>query len=121
MPTVGQLVMHRRRDGGRQTLVLEGELDLVTAPDLEDTVAALCLGGARQLVLDMRRVAFIDSSGLRTILASMDMCAQNGCEFLLIPGNGACLRLFELTGMIDDLPLREADELAEPPAAARGT
>jgi len=103
--------MSRSRDGSRQTLVLQGELDLVTAPDLEDIVAALCLEGASELVLDMRQVVFMDSSGLRTVLASMDMCRLSGCELMLIPGTGAPRRLFELTGVIGDLPLREADEL----------
>ena len=111
MPSVGQLVIKSSREGSRQTLVLQGELDLVTAPDLEDTVAALCLEGAGELVLDMRQVAFIDSSGLRTVLASVDMCRLHRCELMILPGRGACRRLFELTGVIDDLPLSEADEL----------
>jgi anti-anti-sigma factor len=116
MPSVGQLLLNRSRDGSRHTLALRGELDLVTAPDVEDTVAALCLDGAQELVLDLREVVFIDSSGLRTVLASMDMCRLHGCELLVIPGSGACRRLFELTGAIDDLPLHEPDELIEPSA-----
>jgi anti-sigma B factor antagonist len=116
MPSVGQLLISESRDGVRRTLVLSGELDLVTAPELEDTVAALCLDGAGELVLDVRGVLFMDSSGLRTVLAAMDMCRQNGCEFLLIPDTGACRRVFELTGVIDDLPLGEPDELVEPTA-----
>jgi anti-anti-sigma factor len=114
MPSVGQLNITRAQDGGRHTLTLEGELDLVTAPELEDMIAALCLDGARELVLDMRRVAFMDSSGLRTVLAAVDMCRQHGCELMVISGAGACRRLFELTGVIDDLPLYEPEELAEP-------
>jgi anti-sigma B factor antagonist len=114
MPSVGQLIIRRARDGTRHTLSLDGELDLVTAPELEDTIAALCLDGAQELVLDMRRVGFMDSSGLRTVLAGMDMCRQHDCEFMVIPDTGACRRLFELTGVIDDLPLREAEELGEP-------
>jgi anti-sigma B factor antagonist len=110
MPSVGQLNLSRTREGARSTLVLDGELDLVTAPELEDTIAALCLEGTRELVLDMRRVLFMDSSGLRTVLASMDMCRLHGCEAMLIPG-AACRRLFEITGVVGDLPLREADEL----------
>jgi hypothetical protein len=35
---------------------------------------------------------------------------------MLVPGDGPCRRLFEITGVLDDLPIREADELAEPPA-----
>jgi len=111
MPTVGQLLITRSLDGSRHTLSLQGELDLVTAPELEDTVAEICLNGPQEIVLDMRHVLFMDSSGLRTVLASMDMCRLRGCEFMLVPGNGACRRLFEITGVIDDLPLREADEL----------
>ena len=63
MPSIGQLIIGRGRDGARHTLSLDGELDLVTAPELEDTIAALCLDGARELVLDMRRVVFMDSRG----------------------------------------------------------
>jgi len=111
MPSVGELVITRSRERSRQTLSLRGELDLVTAPELEDTVAALCLEGAQELLLDLRQVVFMDSSGLRTVLASMDMCRSHGCELMLIPGNGAPRRLFELTGVIGDLPLRAADEL----------
>jgi anti-sigma B factor antagonist len=114
MPSVGQLSIRRARDGARRTLSLEGELDIVTAPELEDTIAGFCVDGARELVLDMRGVTFMDSSGLRTVLAGMDMCREAGCEFGLIPDTGACRRLFELTGVIDDLPLREPDELSEP-------
>lgn len=110
MPSVGQLVISRTREDGRHTLALQGELDLVTAPELEDTVAALCLEGARELVLDMRQVVFMDSSGLRTVLASMDMCRQHGCELMVVPG-AAGRRLFEITGVIDDLPLQETDEV----------
>ncbi len=110
MPSVGQLIISRTREEARHTIVLQGEVDLVTAPELEDTVAALCLGGAQELMLDMRQVVFMDSSGLRTVLASMDMCRLHGCELMLIPGT-ACRRLFEITGVIDDLPLSETDEL----------
>jgi anti-anti-sigma factor len=58
----------------------------------------------------MRLVVFMDSSGLRTVLASMDMCRLHGCELMLVPG-AACRRLFEITGVLDDLPLRESDEV----------
>ena len=109
MSSVGKIVISHTREDARHTLALTGELDLVTAPELEDTVAALCLEGAAQLVLDMRQVVFVDSSGLRTVLASMDMCRLHGCELMLIPG-AACRRLFEITGVVDDLPLLETDE-----------
>ena len=109
MPSVGQLVIGHTREDSRHTLVLRGELDLVTAPGLEDKVAALCLEGARELVLDMRQVVFMDSSGLRTVLASMDMCRAHGCELMVVPGSAA-RRLFEITGVINDVPLQQTDD-----------
>ena len=42
------------------------------------------------------------------------MCREHGCELMVIPDAGACRRLFELTGVIDDLPLRDPAELGEP-------
>jgi anti-anti-sigma factor len=116
MPSVGELRINRSSEGPSHTLLLRGELDLVTAPEVEDIVASLCLAKAREITLDLRQVVFMDSSGLRTILAAMDMCRVHGCEFMLVPGDGPCRRLFEITGVLDDLPIREADELAEPPA-----
>jgi anti-anti-sigma factor len=110
VPSVGELIIGHSHEDERHTLVLQGELDLVTAPELEDKVAALCLQGAGELVLDMRQIVFMDSSGLRTVLASMDMCRLHGVELMLVPGV-ACRRLFEITGVIDDLPLLETDEL----------
>lgn len=109
MPSVGQLATAHTREEGRDTLVLRGELDLVTAPELEDKVAALCLEGVRELVLDLRHVVFMDSSGLRTVLASMDMCRLHGCEFVVVPGSAA-RRLFEITGVIKDVPLQDTDD-----------
>lgn len=110
MPPVGKLVISRTREDARHTIALEGEMDLITAPELEDTVAALCLDGARELVLDLRQVVFMDSSGLRTVLASIDMCRLHSCELMLIQG-AASRRLFEITGVLGDLPLLETDEL----------
>jgi anti-anti-sigma factor len=45
--------------------VLEGELDLVTARDLDEAVSR---DGQRELVLDIENLTFIDSSGLRTLI-----------------------------------------------------
>jgi anti-sigma B factor antagonist len=109
MAQTGQLQIAHDRDGSRERLALFGELDVVTAAGLDGAVERLLAGQARSLVLDLRGVTFIDSSGLRTILTAWDSCREAGCEFLLIPDSGACMRLFEITGVLDDLPLWEPE------------
>jgi anti-sigma B factor antagonist len=97
---------HRQQD--RHTLVLTGELDLASAPELEGMVAQACADGAREIVLDLSRLRFIDSSGLKAILSARSLCATNGCELYLTPGQEPVQRLFELTRVIDRLQFRES-------------
>jgi anti-anti-sigma factor len=101
---------------GRHTLLLRGELDLATAAGLESTVLGLFVEGVSAVELDLSRLTFMDSTGLRAVLRAQELCAEHGCDFLVIPGSGQVLRLLELTGTIDALPL--ADAHPSPPPGA---
>ena len=101
---------------GRHTLLLRGELDLATAPGLETPVLGLCREGVSAVELDLSRLTFMDSTGLRAVLRAQELCAEHGCDFLVIPGSGQVQRLLELTGTTDVLPL--ADAHPSPPAEA---
>jgi anti-anti-sigma factor len=93
----------------RYTLVLTGELDLASAPVLEAATVRLCANGANEIVFDLGRLSFIDSTGLRTILSSMNLCEEHLCDFWLLPGPRAIQRLFELAGLLERLPFRERE------------
>lgn len=87
-------------DGGRRLLALRGELDLAHAPDLEQVVRNMCRDGVREIVVDLRGIAFIDSSGLRALLSSMSVCEERGCRYVLDPELPmAVKRLFEVAGV----------------------
>ncbi|HEX4189144.1 MAG TPA: STAS domain-containing protein [Solirubrobacteraceae bacterium] len=92
--------------GGTHTLMLTGELDMATAPDLE-TVVTACAGNAGRLALDLSRLTFIDSTGLRLVLLTQQLCREAGAEFAVIPGPTLVQRVFELTGVVDRLPFRD--------------
>ena len=98
--------------GSRHTLVLTGELDLASATTLEARVAELCADGASEVVLDLSGLTFIDSTGLRTILAGMKLCEEHQRGFWLIPGPSAVQRLFELSGLLEQLPFRAPEASA---------
>jgi len=107
MASVGELRIDHERERSRQTIALAGELDLVTSPALSEAVDRALDSGVKELTLDLRGLVFMDSSGLRALLASWDACRARRCELRVIPDRGACLRLFEITGVIDELPLSE--------------
>ena len=85
----------------RSQLVCSGEIDLSTAPRLEAETGRLCAAGASEIVLDLRKVSFMDSSGLKATLASQRLCQEQGRGFSVIPGQAQVQRLFEITAMYD--------------------
>jgi anti-sigma B factor antagonist len=83
-----------------ETCVLapKGELDLASAPALVERAEAQLEGGTRALVLDLRDLAFIDSTGLGAI-AGIDRAARKaGVPFSLVPGPANVQRVFEISG-----------------------
>jgi anti-anti-sigma factor len=89
---------------------LSGELDITSASELEQVVKARLVAEAPAgLVLDLGELTFVDSTGLRAIVAVVDACKEHGCDLAILPGTRAVQRLFELTGLIDVLPFRAAE------------
>jgi anti-sigma B factor antagonist len=83
-----------------------GELDVATVGQLAAQIQELRDVGFKHLVLDLRRLEFIDSSGLHLILQLDSDARKDACEFAIIIGPPAVQRLFELTGTAEHLPFR---------------
>lgn len=89
-------------------VVVSGELDLATAPTL-DAAVRRAMAIARDVVLDLSAVRFIDSTGLYTIIGAVREAQTSGIE-LRISSNlrPQVARLFQLVGMAGTLPFAEA-------------
>jgi anti-sigma B factor antagonist len=87
-----------------------GELDLATGPVLERTLRELEESGFDRLVVDLRGVEFMDSSGLRLIMRWAEIARRDGCDLSLIAGPPGVQRVFETTGLLDRLTFVEAPE-----------
>jgi anti-sigma B factor antagonist len=94
-------------------LSLRGDLDLASGPELERAALRVRRARPARLVLDLTRLSFLDSCGLRALLAVQRACAQGGPALSVIAGAQA-RRMFDLTGVTDSLPL------ADRPAARDG-
>lgn len=96
------------RDDGVRVRV-EGELDVATAPALEEALKRAEASDASGIVIDLTGVSFIDSTGLRTLLEAHARDAGGPEEARLprlriTPGSEQAQRLFELAGVLDKLP-----------------
>ena len=94
--------------GGRHTLALRGELDLVSAPRLVDSVMRASEEGADEVVLDLTGLEFLDSTGLRAILDASAICEERGCRLRMAPAREQVpeqvRRLLQITGLLERLP-----------------
>jgi anti-sigma B factor antagonist len=100
------------RGSGQARVCPIGELDIATVPEVDHRLRALHDAGEEHLVLDLRDVSFMDSSGLRLILSWHERVAGEAADFRIIRGNEVVERVFETTRVRDLL------SFTEPPPAA---
>ena len=62
--------------------------------------------GTKSFTIDLSGLTFIDSTGIRAVLAARGFCAARGYEFMLNPGPAQVQRVFDVSGLLDHLPFR---------------
>jgi anti-anti-sigma factor len=102
------LEIHTKVEAGKAQLAVAGELDLGTVAQLQREVQAALSGGARELVIDLSELTFMDSTGLRLFIAMYDDAAENGWTLQLLHPAEEPLRIFEISGTDEHLPLIKA-------------
>jgi anti-sigma B factor antagonist len=80
-------------------LRLVGELDLAAMDEFEDAIRQIELQGSDQVVIDLRRLDFIDSSGLGAIIDVWRRSSEDGVNVAVLQGPGQIQRAFEVTGL----------------------
>ena len=76
-----------------------GELDLATVPIVDAQLSELAAAGFASLVLDLRKLRFMDSCGLRLLLSWDARARADGVDVSVVPGPPAVQRVFELAGV----------------------
>jgi anti-sigma B factor antagonist len=84
---------------GVATVVLDGELDIATAPMLDTKLAEVERNGSGTLVLDLAGVRFIDSTGLRSLLSARQRAEAAGRTLRLVNLPVDVERVFDVTGV----------------------
>jgi anti-sigma B factor antagonist len=104
-----QLDVQRVSVAGRPVLRVVGELDLATAPRLDESADAELAAGARELVVDLTATTFMDSSGARALTRLARTTGRTGVDLLVVcPRSNRPVRL-----VIDLLELGSVVPVAE--------
>jgi anti-anti-sigma factor len=104
---VGVEVETEQRDDGVR-VAISGDLDVASAPTVEERLVELEQpGGLPDLVLDLRGLSFIDSTGLSLLINTDSRVRKAGRHVTIVSGRGAPRRLLETTGLTRRLDVVE--------------
>jgi anti-sigma B factor antagonist len=98
-------------DRGTVRVALTGELDISSAPQLDDQLAKVEAAGPPVIVLDLRALEFMDSTGLRTVVTADGRARDQGRRLVIVRGPDAVNRVFSVTRLDERL------EIIDDPAA----
>ena len=104
----GTLVVRSTESDGSRVVSFTGELDLANASTAESALTNALADAATPVVVDMRELEFIDSTGIALLVSAL---GRNDGEVRIsfIPSDSpAVTRVLELTGLAERLPLAEA-------------
>lgn len=92
--------------GERLHVTLRGELDLATAPELEELLESR-LGSGQEVVVDLRGLEFMDSSGVRVLVAGHARADRAGTRLLIVRpgGESPVAKIIEVSGLDGELHL----------------
>jgi [CysO sulfur-carrier protein]-thiocarboxylate-dependent cysteine synthase len=107
----GELGWRVRAADGWTVLMLDGELDFAHLDTARKALLDLGLTRVARLALDLRRVTFMDTSGIRLVLQAMHRADSFGAEFAVIRGPQLVHHVLDLVGLTDQL--RIVDDLTE--------
>jgi anti-sigma B factor antagonist len=115
---------------GVASIAFTGELDLATVPVLEDHLSPFENDGVAAIMVDLRDVAFTDSTGVHALLEARQRINAGGRRFIMVGARPSVRRVFALTGNESLLNDRDAAGVLdrftrgranqEGPAAAEG-
>ena len=89
---------------GRAFLTLRGELDLATAPEFEQLINERIDEG-REIVVDLRPLEFMDSSGIRVLVAAHTRAGRSGTKVFVVRPEpaSAVAKIVEVSGLDGEL------------------
>jgi len=95
------LSVHKTVEGDQTVVEVTGEVDAASADILRNAIFEVIDGGDPRVLVDMNAVSFMDSSGLRVLIAGFKAAEQAGGALRVRNPSDVVTRLLEITGQLD--------------------
>ena len=82
---------------GATVIVVSGEIDVHTAPELRERLSTLIERGTYRLILDMEDVEFLDSTGLGVLIGGLKRIRAHDGSIDIVCTQSRILRIFDIT------------------------
>ena len=102
-----ELSIERRDDARGVVLVLAGELDVVSAPELQFHLDEVLGQPHVRVMLDLNGLRFVDSAGVSVLIKAKKEADEDGSQFVLRRPTAQVHRVFAVVGMVDWLVFDE--------------
>ncbi len=99
-------------DDTTHVIELGGEVDLYTAPEFKERMVELIESGKKQIVVDLSKATFIDSTTLGVLVGGVKRLRPAGGSLVLVCTDENITKIFEITGLDRVFPIHSSREEA---------
>lgn len=95
-------------NGSATVVAVTGELDVSTAPELEERLQQLIDGGSADLVVDLSAIDFLDSTGLGVMVKALKWAREAGGGLRVVATEERITKVFTITGLDEVMRLSDS-------------
>ena len=97
-----------------------GEVDLLTAPQVKQRITELVDQGISQIVVDLSRIEYLDSTGLGVLVGALKRLREKEGELRLVHPTPRVMRVLEVTRLVNVFQIYDSEDEALSSVAGRG-
>lgn len=102
----------RESKGDMYVVELNGEIDVYTSPKVKDAIGELIDKGHYNLVINLEKVRYIDSTGLGVLIGGLKRVREHGGTVNLVCTNPQIKKIFDITGLVKIFGIYDDEEAA---------
>ena len=105
-------VQVRESDDEAYVVELSGEIDVYTSPKVKDAIGELIDEGHYNLVINLEKVRYIDSTGLGVLIGGLKRVREYGGSVNLVCTNPQIKKIFDITGLVKIFGIFDSEDAA---------
>ena len=102
----------RETQGDTYVVDLNGEIDVYTSPKVKDAIGDLIDKGHYNLVINLEKVRYIDSTGLGVLIGGLKRVREHGGTVNLVCTNPQIKKIFDITGLVKIFGIYDDEDAA---------